>query len=154
MRELGDSLLLDRLLENEVPRKMWEVGWQKFLDHLATIDQHDALESYLQKAYNELYALRDDIPDLEDYWQECLQGLDKYNQKLRQPRRAWITDLPITTGDPGGGSDSTFDFAKHWYKPLSAIAQTVLRGWSIVGRLVRPAVYVSLGCIFYQIDKW
>lgn len=143
------------LERHNLARKIWENGWQKFLDHIYSTDQLEAMEIYLQEAYKDIYRLRSECPLLCDFWEECLKGLDRYSQKLHQRRTMKrMMEDDDTDGVQEEVMESKLSLANYWHKPLSVIATTILKGWSIVGKAVKAAVYFRIECTFCQIDQW
>ncbi|KAK5074512.1 hypothetical protein LTR70_007853 [Exophiala xenobiotica] len=149
---IGDSSLLNLLLEHNVPERWWKTGWQKFLDHIWTTGKMQNMDTHLQAAYTDVFGLRSKVPALREHWDECLKGLGHYSMKLHElypgPLSPWKSQE-----DDGGGGNHRIDFSKCWHKPLSSVCRTVLIGWSIIGRTVKSAVYRRLGWVFCRVDK-
>jgi len=110
------------------------------------------MDTHLQAAYTDVFSLRSKVPALREHWDECLKELGQFSIILHElypgPSSSWKSKE-----DDGGGGTHSIDFSKCWHKPLSSICRMVLAGWSIIGRTVKPAVYMKLGWVFCRVDK-
>lgn len=150
--DCGESRLLNLLLEHRVPEIWWETGWQQFLEHVESEGQVGEVDEYIQQARSEVLRLWNEVPVLRGHWEECLEELDRYSRRIYQVTESHDQDVVFSGSEVEDGSHGLVDFSKHWTQPLSAIGQTVLRGWDLVGARASAAVYRRIGYIFCTID--
>lgn len=144
--------MLELLLANDVPGKMWRTGWQLYLDRAQDQGQIEAMRRFILDAMNELDRLRKDIPILQNHWTECLEGLQMYSRKLTGLEAVHLSVKCCGSDEPGGGHGFV-DHQRIWSMPLSGLAKRVLEGWDLIGVMLSFAVYTSVAFVLCCVDK-